>query len=281
MNKPLSGRIALVTGAGRMRGIGRATALRLAADGAAVVVSAAPRDPATFPEDEKAQGWKGAASVAAEIEAQGGQAIAIDCDVTDVSQVAAMIAEAENKLGTPDAIVNNAGTAGGAGAKSLLDIDDDTWHRTIDINLNGVYNVCRAAGRAMRAAGKPGAIVNISSLAGRAGMANYGGYCASKFGVIGLTQQLALELVSLGIRINCLCPGLIDTDMLDGTFQRIADRSKKYDFAAVKQNSVRSIPMRRQGRPEEQAAMIAFLLGPDSAYMTGQTVNVDGGVRFD
>ena len=281
MNKPLSGRIALVTGAGRMRGIGRATALRLAADGAAVVVSASPRDPATFPEDEKAQGWKGAASVAAEIEAQGGQAIAIDCDVTDVSQVAAMIAEAENKLGTPDAIVNNAGTAGGAGAKSLLDIDDDTWHRTIDINLNGVYNVCRAAGRAMRAAGKPGAIVNISSLAGRAGMANYGGYCASKFGVIGLTQQLALELVSLGIRINCLCPGLIDTDMLDGTFQRIADRSKKYDFAAVKQNSVRSIPMRRQGRPEEQAAMIAFLLGPDSAYMTGQTVNVDGGVRFD
>ena len=281
MNKPLSGRIALVTGAGRMRGIGRATALRLAADGAAVVVSASPRDPATFPEDEKAQGWKGAASVAAEIEAQGGQAIAIDCDVTDVSQVAAMIAEAENKLGTPDAIVNNAGTAGGAGAKSLLDIDDDTWHRTIDINLNGVYNVCRAACRAMRAAGKPGAIVNISSLAGRAGMANYGGYCASKFGVIGLTQQLALELVSLGIRINCLCPGLIDTDMLDGTFQRIADRSKKYDFAAVKQNSVRSIPMRRQGRPEEQAAMIAFLLGPDSAYMTGQTVNVDGGVRFD
>ena len=281
MSGPLDGRIALVTGAGRMRGIGRAAALRLSVDGAAVIVSAAPRDPSTFPDEEKAQGWKGAASVVAEIEAQGGRAIAVDCDVTDVAQVAAMFAEAESRLGTPEAIVNNAGTAGGAGAKSLLDIEDDTWHRTIDINLNGVYNVCRAAGRAMRAAGKPGAIVNISSLAGRSALANYGGYCASKFGVIGLTQQLALELVSLGIRVNCLCPGLIDTDMMDGTFQRLADRSQKSDFATVKQKAAQAIPMRRQGRPEEQAAMIAFLLGPDSAYMTGQTVNVDGGVRFD
>ena len=134
----------------------------------------------------------------------------------------------------------------------------------------------------MRAANKAGAIVNLSSLAGRVGMANYGGYCASKFAVIGLTQQLALELVSLNIRVNCICPGLTDTDMMDGTFQRMADRSRKnIDFATVKQGAARAIPMRRQSLPEEQAAMIAFLLGPDSAYVTGQTINVDGGVRFD
>jgi NAD(P)-dependent dehydrogenase (short-subunit alcohol dehydrogenase family) len=281
MDKRLEGRVAVVTGAARMRGIGRATALRLAQEGAAVVVSSVPRDPNTYPDEEKTCGWKGAISVVAEIEMLGGRAIAIDCDVSDAAQVEAMFVETERHLGTPDAIVNNAGTAGGAGAAALLDIDDSSWYRTIAINLHGTYNVCKAAGRAMRTANKPGAIVNLSSLAGRMGMANYGGYCASKFAVIGLTQQLALELVSLGIRVNCICPGLVDTDMMDSTFQRVADQSKRADFATVKQGAARAIPMRRQGLPEEQAAMIAFLLSPEATYITGQTINIDGGVRMD
>ena len=281
MHRRLEGRIALVTGAARMRGIGRAVAVRLAAEGATVVVSSVARDEATFPEDEKIAGWEGARSVVAEIQSSGGEAASIDCDVTSPSSVAQLFSQVERRFGTPDAIVNNAGVAGGAGAAPLLDLSDAQWQRAIDINLTGTFNVCRAAGAALRSAQKAGAIVNMSSLAGRYGMANYGGYCASKFGVIGLTQQLALELARLNIRVNCVCPGSVDTDMMDSTFLRIAERSTRADFDQVKHAVGRSIPLGRQGMPSEQAAVIAFLLSPDAAYMTGQTINVDGGVRMD
>lgn len=277
----MTGRVALVTGAGRMRGIGRATALRLARAGAAVVVSESRRAPASFPVEERAVGWQGAASVVSEITAAGGRAAAIACDVTDVADVGAMFERAITEIGVPDAIVNNAGTAGGAGSTPIIDMDDALWHRTIAINLDGTYHVAKHAARAMRQAGTKGAIVNISSLAGRTGMANYGAYCASKFAVIGFTQQLAQELVAIGIRVNCVCPGSVDTDMMDGTFQRTAERSGKVVPADVKRAVAKGIPMRRQGHVEEQAAMIGFLLSDDASYITGQTINVDGGVRMD
>lgn len=276
----LSGRVALVTGAARMHGIGRATAVRLAVEGASVVLSSPPRDPSTFPTEEQAAGWRGIGSVVEEIESLGGRAVGIECDVSNPDQVTALFNQAEATLGVPDAVVNNAGSTSGTGNTPLIDMDDDVWRRGIDININGLYYVCKAAGRAMRAHRKPGAIVNISSLAGRMGYANKGAYCASKFAVVGVTQQLALEYAPLGIRVNCVCPGAIETQRMHGALERIAEFADS-TFDATWASLERSIPLGRVGEPDDPAAAICFLLSSDAAYITGQSLNVCGGLRMD
>lgn len=276
----LTGKVALVTGAGRMLGIGRATALRLAEDGADVVVSALPRDSSTFPAHERDAGWRGAASVADEIRALGRRALAVDCDVTDVESVKAMIASVVSEFGRIDIVVNNAGVPGEAGAAPIVDLDDAVWARTIDVNLNGVYYVSKHAARRMLDQGEGGAIVNLASLAGRFGIANYGGYSASKFAVIGFTQQLAQELAAQNIRVNAICPGVTETDMMLGTYERQA-KSAGIEVGRVQGGTRKAIPMKRPGTTADQAAAIAFLCGPDAAYITGQSINVDGGFRMD
>lgn len=276
----LSGKVALVTGAARMQGIGRATARRLAEDGADVVVSARPRDPSTFPDHERAAGWRGAASVADEVRALGRRALSVDCDVTDAQSVRAMIAQIVEEFGHLDIVVNNAGVPGDAGSAPIVDLDDELWARTIDVNLNGVYHVSKHAARQMLAQGDGGAIVNLGSLAARFGIANYGGYSASKFAVIGLTQQMAQELAPKGIRVNAICPGVTETDMMLGTYARQA-MTAGVEVGRVQGGTRKAIPMKRAGTTEEQAAAIAFLCGPDAGYITGQAINVDGGFRMD
>lgn len=276
----LAGKVAVVSGAARLRGLGRAIALRLAQDGADIVITGRPEGQSTQPQAELDSGWDGLSSLATEIEALGRQALCIHADVTKLADTQAMAAQIKETFGRADILVNNAGDASNAGSARILDMDNETWYRTIDVNLNGVYLVTKAVGNLMRSAGHGGSIINISSLAGRRGLADYGAYCATKFGVVGMTQQLALELAADGIRVNCIAPGSHSTDMMDGTLGRTA---QKYNMGVedARAQIKNIVPLGRQGLAEELAAACAFLAGPDASYVTGQTLNVDGGAQMN
>ena len=275
----LENRVALVTGAGRHRGIGRAIVLRLAAEGADVVVTARARDPATYPPHEQEMGWQGVESVAAEVRALGRRALALDCDVTSKDDLQRTVEAALAEFGRIDILVNNAALPSEAGAAPILEMTDENWYETVDVNLHGLYHAIRAVGREM-VKGGGGSIINISSTAGRIGIPNYGAYCATKWAMHGLTQQLALELAKHNIRVNIVCPGSTDTDMMDGTFGRY-DKVAGAEPGASKAAIRRALLMGRQATVEEQAAVVAFLASDDSSYMTGQALNVDGGSRMD
>ena len=272
----LDGKVAVVTGAGRMRGIGRAIAARLARDGADVCVSAVARDPSAFPEHEREAGWRGIESVAEEVRALGRRALAVDCDVTDTADVGRLFDETVRDLGRADILVNNAGLALVAGAKNLWETDDEEWRREIDVNLNGVFHCCKAFAKRVIEQGEGGRIINISSLAGLRAQPQYGGYTPAKFAVNGLTQMLALELAPHRVTVNAVLPGSTDTDMMDGTFQRTANRMG-IPFEAVKGGVRNFVPLGRQAAPEEIAGAVAYLASPDAAYVTGQIISVDGG----
>jgi NAD(P)-dependent dehydrogenase (short-subunit alcohol dehydrogenase family) len=276
----LNGKVALVTGAARYRGIGRAIALRLADDGADIVICGRPRTPESFPAHEQEMGWQGVDSLAQEIEQKGRKALALPCDVTQKDQVMAMIETIKSEFGRLDIIVNNAGVPSNAGASPILDTDEDVWYQTMDVNVNGVFLVSKYGGRLIRDSDNGGAIVMIASLAGRVGLPDYGAYCASKFGVIGFTQQLALELAKTGIRVNCVSPGSHDTDMMDGTIARATEKYELPD-GSFRQQLEDFIPMGRQGNVSELASVVSFMCSKDASYVTGQTINVDGGARLD
>ena len=271
----LEGKVALVTGAARQRGIGRAIAVRLARDGADVVISGVGRDPEDFPEAEKRSDWRGLASVVAEVEALGRRALALEADVTRKADVQALVERTLQAFGRIDIFVNNAGAAF-CGDRALWEIDDEEWYRVIDVNLNGVYLCCKAVAPVMIEAGRGGRIINISSAAGRVGIPFYGAYCASKFGVVGLTQMLALELAAHRVTVNAVAPGTTDTDMMDGTFGRMA-RKMGIEFGQMKQGVSLGVPLGRQATPLEIAGAVAYLASDDASYVTGQTLNVTGG----
>ena len=260
-----------------MRGIGRAIALRLAENGADLAVSAIARPAETIPDHEREAGWRGADSVAEEVENLGRRALPLDVDVTKLAAVQEMVTRTVNELGQIDILINNAGVALVSGKKNLWETEDEEWLREIDVNLNGVYNFCKAVAKVLVEQGQGGRMINISSLAGRLAQPQYGGYTPAKFAVIGLTQMLALELAPYNVTVNAICPGSTDTDMMDGTFRRTGERMG-VPFEMIKQGVKRFVPLGRQAEPAEIASVVAYLASPAASYITGQSISVDGGI---
>jgi NAD(P)-dependent dehydrogenase (short-subunit alcohol dehydrogenase family) len=239
---------ALVTGAAS--GIGRATAILLAGRGAAVACLDVNAD--------------GLAETAAAI---GERALPIPCDVTDLAAVEAAVSQAGADLGGLDAVANVAGVGDFTG--DVAEIAPEEWARVLAINLTGPFHVSRAAIRHLRAAGG-GAIVNVSSQFGLVGCLASPAYCASKAGLIGLTRAMAIDHTEEGIRVNCVCPGPVDTPMLAWT-----DATPELTARERGRTQGRNLSG-RSGRPEEIAATIAFLLSDDVGFMSGSVVAVDG-----
>ncbi len=217
------------------------------------------------------------AEVVSQIEAMGRRAVAVAADVSDWDAVHGAVAEATDRLGQIQFVANVAGGAGfGMGAGPLLMVDEAGFRQVVDINLKGTWIVCRAVARRLVETGSTGRIVNVSSQAGKVGWPMIGAYSAAKAGVIALTQTLARELGPNGITVNAVCPGTVDTDLVnpENCFEQLMDATYEGGFARWLEHE---IPLRRLEQPEEVAAAIAFLLSDDADYITGEAVNVSGG----
>lgn len=270
--------VVIVTGAGRHRGIGRGIALRMAADGFAVVVHH--RSPeSSLTDAERAEGWRGAESVAEEIRQVGGSATVVAGDITERTTAESLLA-ASTELGQVAALINNHGTAGEANSYMAHETPEDVWDATLRINLRSLYTLSAALVPALASSRAPlKSIVHLSSTAGHRALGRYGAYCASKAAVERLTEQQAIELARYGIRVNCVAPGMTPTDMIDATIARAAVVAHT-DSATITEATRRRIPLRRLGSTADVAAAVSFLVGSDGSYITGQVLTVDGGMSL-
>jgi len=243
----LEGKVALVTGASR--GIGRAIALELAQAGAHVAIN--------YSGNEEA-----AQQTAEEVQKFGRKAIVLRANVGESEAVNEMVKTVIDEFGQLDILVNNAGITRD---NLLMRMKEEEWDDVININLKGVFNCTKAVTRQMMKQ-RSGRIINISSVVGALGNAGQANYVAAKSGVIGLTKSTARELASRGITVNAVAPGFIDTDMTAALPEDI------------KESLMKQIPLARLGAPEDIAKVVSFLASPAGAYMTGQTLHVDGGM---
>ena len=243
----LEGKVALVTGGSR--GIGRAIALKLAGEGAAVAIN-------------YAGNAKAAEEVKASIEAAGGKAMVVQADVSSAEAVDAMVEAVVNELGGIDILVNNAGiTRDGL----LMRMKEADWDAVINTNLKGVFYCTKAVSKLMMKK-RSGRIVNMASVVGLTGNAGQANYAAAKSGVIGFSKSIAKELASRGITVNMVAPGYIETDMT-------AVLSDK-----VREAMISTVPLARAGQAEDVAGAVLFLVSDMASYITGQVINVDGGM---
>ena len=279
----LNGKVAIVTGAGGRHGIGRAIALRLAQEGADVVVTDIQRSTdAMRPEDRQA-GWRGLDSVVGEIEALGRQALGLFSDVSDPAQVSVMVAQTVERFGHIDILVNNAGSQPGRDRVLLVDLEEDAFDEVMRVNVKGTYLCSRAVATHMVGRGGGGKIIIISSGAGKRGRARFAAYCSSKFALIGFTQSIAQELAEHRINVNAICPGLVDTERTDFIAAALAPEGQSAEEHRVLMIRERSqtVPLGRVAQGDDIARTAAFLASGESDYLTGLSISVAGGSELN
>lgn len=257
--KRLEGKTCIVTGAGR--GIGRGIALRLAEEGASVCVADV---------DESA-----VQRLASEIETRDQRALAWRCDVADRPSVRAMIRGTVDAFGRLDVIFNNAGIAQ---VKPFLDIQEDEWERIMRVNALGVFICMQEAARQMIAQGGGGKIINTASIAGKQGYPLQPHYCASKFAVVALTQSGARALAKHGIRVNAFCPGVVSTELWQQLDQEFLQSGETQRPGQAMEEFGAGILLGRTATPDDVVGLCTFLASDDSNYITGQAIQVDGGM---
>lgn len=270
----LSGKVAIITGAGRHGGIGAAVAQRLAQAGADIVIGdlCAP-PPAGLPAPAIGQ-WDELQAIAAQVQAQGVAALPVKVDVTEPASIQAMLAQVMAEFGRIDILVNNAGAI--FGPSPVAQMADDAWRRTLEVNATGVFLATKAVLPAMIQGQRGGRIVNMSSLAALRPRPYMAAYAASKAAVAALTQSLAQEVAQFGITVNALLPGDIDTGMKQWGYQLEAMITQRpYDDVVAA--GVARIPAGRLGTPQDVAGLVAYLASDEASFITGQLFPVTGG----
>ncbi|MBI4242051.1 MAG: SDR family oxidoreductase [Candidatus Rokubacteria bacterium] len=273
----LTGKVAMVTGSGGEHGFGRAIARRFAAEGADLVLTDIAPVGTRVVAAKPASGWGGLEAVAAEVSQLGRRALTALVDVRSVRQIEAAVERALEAFGRIDILVNNAAAPPGADRVPVVELAEETWDLVLDTNLKGSYLSARAVASLMVKQRIRGRIINMASNCGKLGYPNLAAYCASKFGLIGFTQALAMELAPFGVTVNAICPGPADSDRLDYLGRR-PDGSFDPALRAegIKQRAA-AIPLGRVAAPEDVAELATFLASDAAEYITGQAINVAGG----
>ena len=271
----LSGKVALVTGAGGEHGFGRAIANRLAKEGADVAVN----DVSINPYSTKANSWSGLEDVVTEIKAKGKNSIALVGDVSDSAQVDEMVQETIDHFGKIDILINNAGSRPGPDRVLLVDLTEEAFDEVQRINVKGTFLCTRAVARHMVQRQGPGKIVNISSTAGKRGLPRYATYTASKFALVGFTQSVAHELGEYKINVNAICPGLAETERVIHIANAVKPEGTDTDLHLRKMIEQRATvnPLGRITETEDIGKMAAFLCSEEANYLTGLALSVSGG----